>query len=106
MTCPQCKGRVPVKALWTGTGLSGVVCPACHASLCPKALCSILLFALSFGLGELTLIALRQRGVPLWLATFGFIVICAGVYSIGAPWVVRLRLKDDRAPNLVTRRGA
>ena len=105
MTCPQCKGRVPVKALWTGPGLSGVICPGCHASLCPKPLCSILLFALSFGLGDLALLALRQRGAPLWLATIGFIVVCAGVYSLSAPWVVRLRL-NDRAPHAVARRRA
>jgi hypothetical protein len=104
MTCPQCKGRVPVKALWTASGLSGVVCPRCQASLSPKALCSVLLFALAFGLGDIALVVMRQYGAPLWLATIGFLVICAGVYSAGAPLVLRLRLKDDRAPHLVASR--
>jgi hypothetical protein len=105
MTCPQCNGRVPTKALWTATGLSGVVCPHCNASLCPKALCSILLFALSFGLGDITLVVLRQHGAEFWLAFLGFFVIFAGVYSAAAPLVLRLRLKDDAAAYLAGRRG-
>jgi hypothetical protein len=105
MTCPQCKGRVPVKALWTATGLSGVVCPHCHASLRPKALCSILLFAVSVGLGEITVVVLRERGAALWLALLGFVLIFVGVYSVAAPLVLRLRLKDDTAPHLARRRA-
>lgn len=100
MTCPRCNGRVPVKALWTATGLSGIVCPHCHASLCPKPICAILLFALSFGLGDIALVVLRQHGAPYWLAFLGFFVILAGVYAVAAPLVLRLRVKDDGAPHL------
>ncbi|HXJ17725.1 MAG TPA: hypothetical protein VNM68_11095 [Candidatus Polarisedimenticolia bacterium] len=104
MTCPQCKGRVPSLALWTATGLSGIVCPHCHASLCPKALCSIVLFMLSFGLGDIALVVLRQHGAEFWLACLGFLVVCAGVYAVAAP-LVRLRLKDDSGPHLAGRRA-
>lgn len=104
MNCPQCNGRVPSKALWTATGLSGVVCPHCHASLCPKALCSIILFVLSFGLGDITLVVLRQQGAEFGLAFLGFFVIFAGVYAVAAPRVLRLRVKDAAAPSLAGRR--
>ena len=106
MTCSQCKGRVPSKALWTATGLSGIVCPHCHASLCPKAVCAIVLFALSFGLGDIALVVLRRHGAEFWLAFFGFFVIFAGVYAVTAPLVLRLRLKDDSGPHLAARRRA
>lgn len=105
MTCPQCKGRVRVKALWTATGLSGIVCPHCQASLRPQKLRAILLFALSFGLGDTTLIVLRQRGAELWLALLGFTLVFAVVYSVGAPLVLRLRLKDDTGPHFAGRRA-
>lgn len=105
MTCPQCKGRVPVKALWTATGLSGVVCPHCHASLCPKAIRAIVLFAVSFGLGDLTLVVLRRHGAAFWLALLGFVLVFAGVYSVAAPLVLRLRLKDDTGPHFAGRRA-
>ena len=106
MTCPQCKARVPVRALWTASGLSGVVCPQCHASLIPKPLCSVLLFALAFGLGDITLVVLRQQGTPLWLAFLGFFVIFVGVYSVAAPLMLRLRVKDDAGPHLTVGRRA
>jgi hypothetical protein len=106
MTCPQCKGRVPSKALWTATGLSGIVCPHCNASLRPKALCSIVLFTLSFGLGDIALVVLRQRGVEFWLAFLTFFVIMTGVCAVAAPLVLRLRLKDDTAPRLPVGRRA
>jgi hypothetical protein len=105
MTCPQCKRRVPVKALWTATGLSGVVCPHCHASLCPKKICAVVLFALSLGLGDITVVVLRQHGAELWLALLGFCLVFAGVCSVTAPLVLRLRLKDDAGPHFAGRRA-
>jgi hypothetical protein len=105
MTCPQCKGRVPAKALWTARGLSGVVCPHCHARLCPKAIRAIVLFALSFGLGDLTVVVLRWYGAEIWLACLGFFLVFAGVYSVAAPLVLRLRRKDDTGPHFAGRRA-
>jgi hypothetical protein len=104
MTCPQCTGRVPSKALWTSTGLSGVVCPHCHAHLCPKASCAVILFAVCIGLGEATLLVLQRRGVNFALGLLGFFVIFAGVYLLAAPGVIKLRVKDNAGRPLAGRR--
>ncbi len=105
MTCPQCASRVPAKALWTSAGLSGVVCPQCRVSLCPKALCTIVLFALCVGLGEASLLMLQWHGANLAVGLVGFFVIFGGVYALAAPRVFRLRLKD-RDPQPLARRRA
>ena len=74
MTCPQCQKHIPAKAVWNTSGLSGVVCPECHASLCPTPISAIIVFALSFGLGDLALVLLSLyyanlggdvRGTPI-----------------------------------------
>lgn len=95
MTCPQCASRVSSKALWTATGLSGVVCPQCHASLRPKALGTIVVFALSIGLGEATLVLLQWRGENSAIRILAFIVVFAGVYSLAAPFILQMHLKED-----------
>jgi len=94
MTCPQCKHRVPWKALWTLSGLSRVVCPYCHISLCPEARCAIVLFVVSFGLGDAALVLLRRQGVEFLVALAGFFLVFAAVYALLAPVVLRLRVKD------------
>jgi hypothetical protein len=105
MTCPQCASRVPAKALWTSTGLSGVICPNCHASLCPKAFCTIVLYAVCIGLGEVTLLLLRWRGENLAIGVLGFFVAFVAVYSLAAPVILKLRVKDGPLRPLAGRRA-
>lgn len=105
MTCPQCASRVPAKALWTSTGLSGVVCPRCRACLCPKAFCTILLFVACFGLGEAALLILQSRGQNLAVSVLGFFVVFAGVYALAAPFLIKLRVKDEIPQRLAGRRA-
>jgi hypothetical protein len=105
MTCPQCASHVPAKALWTSTGLSGVVCPHCRASLCPKAFCTIVLYAACIGIGEATLLLLRWRGEDLAIGVLGFFVAFIAVYSLAAPVILKLRVKDDRLRPLAGRRA-
>ncbi|MGH9712566.1 MAG: hypothetical protein ACRD5M_04620 [Candidatus Acidiferrales bacterium] len=101
MTCPQCNHAVPAKSLWTPAGFSSVVCPYCHASLCPTPLRAIVLFVISFGLGDAVLVLLRRDGAELWLGFAGFFVVFLAVYAVFAPLVLRLRLKGTGgAPHL------
>jgi len=93
MTCPQCYQQVPAKSLWTRAGLSTVVCPHCQASLCPKALCAVVLFMVSFGMGDAVLVLLRRSGAAMWLAFAGFFVVFVAFYAVFAPLMLRLRLK-------------
>jgi hypothetical protein len=95
MTCPQCNHAVPAKSLWTRAGFSSVVCPYCHTSLCPTAGRAILLFVISFGLGDAVLELLRRNGVGLSLAFAGFFVVFVAVNAVLAPLVLRLRLKGS-----------
>jgi hypothetical protein len=104
MTCPQCASRVPAKALWKSSGLSAVVCPQCGASLCPKAFCTILLFAVCIGLGEATLLILQSLGGNLALSLIGFFAVFAGAYAIAAPALIKLRVKDTAVRSLAGRR--
>lgn len=95
MTCPQCNHAVPAKSLWTSTGFSCVVCPYCHATLCPTAFRAIVLFVVSFGMGDAVLVLLRRNGAEVWLAFAGFFVVFVTVYAVLAPMVVRLRLRSS-----------
>jgi hypothetical protein len=95
MTCPQCNHAVPAKSLWTRAGFSCVICPYCHASLCPTALRAILLFVISFGMGDAMLELLRRNGVGLWLAFAGFFVVFVAANAVLAPMVLRFRLKGS-----------
>lgn len=104
MTCPQCASRVPAKALWTSTGLSGVVCPRCHASLWPKAFCTIVVFGICIGLGETALLVLQSHGQNLAVGVLGFFVVFAGVYALAAPFLIKLRAKDEPLRPLARRR--
>ena len=100
MTCPQCSKRVPVKAVWTANGISGVVCPHCHASLCPTPWTAVLLAFVSFAAGEGALLFFRHYEGMLWLAIAGFVVIAVAVYSLLAPWILHFRLKNHGATRL------
>lgn len=105
MTCPRCSERVPAKSIWTAAGLAGVVCPHCRASLCPQARCAVVLFAVSFGLGDAALFFLRSHGADFWLAFTGFFVVFACVCTVAGPLILSWRLKDYSEPNLSGRRA-
>ncbi len=94
MTCPQCNQRIPARSLLTPAGLSGVVCTNCQAALCPKPISAILVFAVSFGLGDLALMFLRHKGAEFWQACLGFFLVFAVVFALAAPVFLRMRLKD------------
>lgn len=98
MICPQCKARVPAKALWTPSGPGRVVCPECGARLCPKAACAVALFLISLGLGEIALVALRSSGAGLEYGFLGFFLVFACAYCLAMPLVVKLRYRDDAVP--------
>lgn len=104
MTCPQCASRVPAKALWSSSGFSKVVCPHCDASLCPKALCTIVVFAIGIGLGEAALLLLESHGENLAISIAGFMAVFAGVYLLAAPALIKLRVKDGAIRPLAGRR--
>lgn len=69
-------------------------------ALTPKPLSAILVFAISFGLGDVALLLLRHKGVDFGLAFVGFFVVFAGVFALAAPVILRLRLRDHAAPPL------
>ena len=100
MTCPQCNQRIPARVLWTPAGLSGVVCPHCQAALCPKPISAILVFAVSFGLGDLALMFLRHKGAEFWQACAAFFLVFAAVFALAAPVFLRMRVKDHGDPHL------
>jgi len=100
MTCPQCNERIPARSLLTPAGLSGVVCTNCQAALCPKPISAILVFAVSFGLGDLALMFSRHKGAEFWVACLGFFVVFAAVFALTAPVFLRMRLKDHAGPHL------
>lgn len=91
MTCPQCHQPIPAKSLWTRAGFSCVVCRHCHANLCPKPLTAVVLFLVSFGMGDAVLALLRRDGRETWIALAGFFVTFAAVFAVLAPLVLRLR---------------
>jgi hypothetical protein len=99
MTCPQCQQHIPASALWTTSGFASITCPNCSASLCPKPLTAILLFALSIGLGDAALILLRKNGAGSLLAFAGFCLVFAAVFALAAPLLLQLRTKDHGAAN-------
>ena len=103
MFCPQCQKRVPARLLWVVSGAKGSLCPHCNANLCPKAMCAVVLFALSCICGDATLVLLRRADVNFWLAFLGFFVVFAGVYALGLKLILRLRVKP---PERFIRQGS
>jgi hypothetical protein len=100
MTCPQCNQHIPARAIWTPAGLAGVVCPHCQAALAPKPISAILVFAVSFGLGDLALMFLRHKGAEFWQACAGFFLVFAAVFALTAPLFLRMCLKENRDAHL------
>jgi hypothetical protein len=98
MDCPQCHKQVPTKFSWILSGANGSTCPHCKVSLCPKAVCAIVLFLLSCVLGDGTLILLRHAGAASWIAFSAFFVVFAAAYLLGLRVILRLRVKA-KAPH-------
>jgi hypothetical protein len=93
MVCPQCQKEVPAQLRWVLSGANGSLCPHCNVSLCPRASCAVILFLLSCGLGDATLILLRRAGAEFWLAFLAFFAVFAAVYLVGLRLILRLRVK-------------
>jgi hypothetical protein len=96
MTCPQCHEHVPAGTLFTASGLSHIVCEKCSTPLKPKPLSAILIFVLSFGLGDLAMLALKKYGAAYWMTFAGFFVVFAAVFILGAPALLRLQPKERK----------
>jgi hypothetical protein len=69
-------------------------------------MCAVVLFVMSFGLGNASLFLLRREGAELWLAFAGFFVVFASVYVVIAPMILRLRLKERAGAVHLTGHGA
>jgi hypothetical protein len=102
MTCPQCHEHVPAGALFTASGLSNIVCEKCSTHLKPKPLSAILIFVLSFGLGEVAMLALKKYGAAYWLTFVGFFVVFAVVFTLAAPALLRLQAKERKENPVAT----
>lgn len=100
MDCPQCQKRVPATLHWVLSGANGSTCPHCNASLCPRATCAVVLFLVSCGLADGTLILLRHTGVAFWVAFAAFFAVFAAAYLIGLRVMLRLRVKSSTAAGL------
>lgn len=100
MDCPQCQKRVPATFHWILSGANGSMCPHCKAILCPKATYAVVLFLVSCGLADGTLILLRHGGIAFWLAFAAFFVVFAAVYLVGMRVMLRLRVKANAAAGL------
>jgi hypothetical protein len=97
MVCPQCHKEVPAKLNLVLSGANGSLCPHCKVSLCPKAVCAVVLFLLSCVLADTTLILLRHAGAQFWLAFLAFFVVFAAAYLVGMRLILRLRVKGRAA---------
>lgn len=103
MICPNCKGAVLMRSCWQATGLAGVVCPNCHASLWPTYARSVMLLVLSFLAGNFEGVVLRRAGYGLGVVVLGSAVTLFVVSAALAPFILRLRLKEE-SPALLPHR--
>ena len=94
-TCPKCGNRVPRMAIWTGWGLSGVICPHCNASLKPTYWGSFLLLFVSMTLGILVKTLLSQAGVGQPWGLVGWIATFLVSYALLMTVFIRLQLKTS-----------
>ncbi|MGA9883675.1 MAG: hypothetical protein WBQ34_08150 [Candidatus Acidiferrales bacterium] len=95
MTCPHCDDSVPMMALWQATGLSGVVCPHCDSSLQPVYWRSVVLLFLAGLAGYFEGSLLRASGYATAIWLLGVTVTVFLVYAALAPFLLRLRVKED-----------
>lgn len=98
MFCPGCRKPVPATVRWVLSGANGSTCPHCKASLCPRAAYAVILFLISCGLADGTLILLRHGGAPFWLAFAAFFIAFAAVYLVGVRVLLRLRVNSPATP--------
>ena len=94
-TCPKCGNRVPRMAIWTGYGLSGVICPHCNASLKPTYLGNFLLLFVSMALGILVRTLLSQAGVGWPWDLVGWIATLSASYALLMTVFIRLQPKTS-----------
>ena len=91
--CPKCGHRIPARALWTSTGLSGVVCSRCNTALEVAPGSHIILMMIAFTAGGIVAWSLEAaRFAFLWQALAQFSVAVA-VYSFLAGQILRYREK-------------
>jgi hypothetical protein len=63
-------------------------------------MCTLVLFAISFGLGLLVVLALRLEGANLLMSVAAFFVVFAAAYAVAGPMILSLRPKETRAGRL------
>jgi len=95
MTCPVCRSYVPVQSYVEATGLSGVVCPHCNSSLQPSRVSSWVLLMLSFLPSQLFVYYMQTLHANFLVTMAVFTVLFAGIYSLLAPWIMRLEPKES-----------
>ena len=96
MTCPNCSLRIPLKAVMSATGLSGVVCPHCNTSLEVTYWSSAALLILSFGLGEVASAMVQRAGFDRWLGLLGLVVTVFAAYALFAGMLLHFRVKPTK----------
>jgi hypothetical protein len=95
MTCPVCRSYVPVHSYLEATGLSGVVCPHCNSSLRPSWFSNYVLLMLSYLPSQLFVYYMRTLHANFFITMAVFTVLLAGLFSLLAPWVIRLEPKES-----------
>lgn len=95
MTCPVCRSYVPVQSYMEATGLSGVACSHCSSSLRPSFLSSYVLLMLASLPSMAFLDYMRGLHANFFISLAVFTVLFAGIYSILAPWIIRLEPKES-----------
>lgn len=103
LSCPPCGKKVPTKSIFQATGLSGVVCPHCNASLWPKYWSSALLMLLSFGLAWAVRALLSRAGVGFPVDLVAWLVAFVVFYVLLSPAILRLRVKESSSASLKIR---
>ncbi len=98
--CPCCGTDLRVGSLFQVTGLSGIDCPSCSASLRPKYWSSTLLLAVALALATLARMLAHYLGIGfpidlvIWLLAFVF------SYVLFSPLFVRLRSNQPPGKSL------
>lgn len=95
MTCPVCRSYVPVHSYLEATGLSGVVCAHCNANLRPSWLSSYVLLMLASLPSAAFVEYMRGLHANFFITMAFFAVLFAGIYSLLAPWIIRLEPKES-----------
>lgn len=105
ISCPKCAKKVPTRSVWTGSGLAGVVCPHCNASLWPVYWRTALLLAAALASGQVVIILLRRAGIGFPFDLLALVVTILAVYAVLMPVVLRLRVKESGFTTLPSSRA-